>query len=63
MLGVIEEVVDKVLLVDGRGGGGKAAEAHGEEVHVEHGHLRPGAEGGLEAEFCRRALETGQGRR
>lgn len=63
MLGVVEEVVDEMLLVDGRGGGGEAAEAHGEEVHVKHGHLRPGAEGGREAEFYRRMLETGQVRR
>lgn len=63
MLGVVEEVVDEMLLVDGRGGGGEAAEAYGEEVHVEHGYLRPGAEGWLEAEFYRRALDTGQVRR
>lgn len=62
VLGVVEEVVDEMLLVDGRSGGRKAAEAHGEEVHVEHGNLRPGAEGWLEAEFYRRALETGHTR-
>lgn len=60
MLGVVEEVVDEMLLVDGRGGSGEAAKAHGEKVHVKHGHLRPGAEGGREVEFYRRALETGR---
>lgn len=60
MLRVVEEVVDEMLLVNGRGGGWEATEAGRKKVHVEHGYLRPGAEGGFEAEFYRRALEAGQ---
>lgn len=59
MLRVVEEVVDEMLLVDGRGGSGEATQARRKKVHVEHGYLRPGAEGGFEAEFYRRALEAG----
>jgi hypothetical protein len=43
-------VVEELLRPDLGDRGGEAAEACGQHVHVQHGHLGPGAEGGVESE-------------
>lgn len=50
VFGDVEEVVEEVLVPGGGVRGGKTAQAHGEEVHVEEGDLGPGVEGGGQAE-------------
>ena len=52
VFGGVEEVVEEVLVPGGGVGGGEGPQAHGEDVHVEEGYLRPGAEGWGEAEIC-----------
>lgn len=52
VLGVVEEVVEEVLEVGLCRGGREAPDPCGQDVHVEHGYLGPGAEGGFEAELC-----------
>jgi len=53
VLSIVEEVIEQMLEIClRRRGGREAADARHEDVHVEHGHLGPGAEGGVEAELC-----------
>lgn len=56
VLGVVEEVVEEVLLPESRVGGGEVAEARGEEVHVEHCYLGPGRESWAEVEVCKKSV-------
>ncbi len=57
VLGVVEEMVEEMLQVRlgrrrrRRRRRREAADARRQHVHVQHRHLRPGAEGGLEAEL------------
>ena len=51
VFGFVEEVVVEVLQPDGGVLGREVAEAHGEEVHVEHGDLGPGGEAGGKTKF------------
>ena len=59
VLGDVEEVVEQVLMPDGGVGGGEAAQAAGEEVHVEVGDLGPGVEGRGETEGWRQDRKRG----
>ena len=59
VLGDVEEVVEKVLVPDGGIGGGEAAQAAGEEVHVEVGDLGPGVEGWGETEGWKQERKKG----
>ena len=52
-------MVEEVLVPDGRVGGGEAAQAAVEEVHVEVGDLRPGVEGWGETEGWRQERKKG----
>lgn len=50
VFGDVEEVVEEVLVPGGGVGSGEAADADGEEVHVQEGYLGPGVKGWGEAE-------------
>lgn len=52
---MLEEMVDQLLLPCLPGRSVEAAQAHDNEVEVQHGHLRPGTEGGRETEICKKA--------
>lgn len=49
VFGCVEEMVHQVLVPDRGVCGGKGADTHGEEIHVEESDLRPGVEGWGEA--------------
>lgn len=51
VFGVVEEVVEEVLVPDWGLRGGEASDSDGEDVHVQEGDLRPCVEGGGQAEF------------
>lgn len=51
LFGEVGEVVDEVLVPGGREVRGEAAQADGQEPHVEEGDLGPGIEGWREAEL------------
>lgn len=52
VFGDVEEVVEEVLVPGGGVGGGEAADADGEEVHVQEGYLSPSVEGRGKAQGC-----------
>ena len=63
LLGVVEEVVRQLGLPHLVGVGFEAARAHEDQVHVQHGDLRPGAESREEVEVCRGRIAVNKERK
>ena len=52
VFGIVEEMVEQVLMPGWGMRGGEEAEAHGKHVHIYEGDLGPGVEGWGESNAC-----------